>query len=268
MTSPRKKYPLAPGEEKALMANSTLSQAMLLVGGVVAAMVVSGLLTGEWFTAVVGFGWADAIADSILAMNAGLTVGVGLALALAFLVLGAVVEWVALRFEGGKESVYEARRGLNGELIRLSWPNIILLMCMTGCAEELLFRFGLYGVIQIGFAMVAPAWYASLFALVISSVVFWMAHVRYRDLWSTILVLVMAFALGIAFAVTGSIAVVAIAHAVYDTVDIAIERHRLSRDDDYFQGPAPDRILLDMLDEQLAESENPADDEGEDGDEK
>ena len=266
MTSPRKKYPLAPGEEDVLVANSALSQALLLLGGVVAAMVVAGLTTGEWRDAIIFFGWADAVAASITALDAGTTVGWGLVLGAAFLAIEQLIELSARRFAGGEEAIVEGRRGVNGELARASWPHILMITCMAGCAEELLFRFGLLGAIQIGFGMVAPAWYASLFALVMASVVFWMAHVRYRDLWSSIAVLIIAFALGIAFIVTGSVAVVAVAHAAYDLASLAIERARMSREDDYFHGPAPDRILLDMLDEQLAEDESPADGDEDEGD--
>ena len=268
MMSPSKKYPLAPGEEDALVANSTLSQAMLLLGGVVAAMVVAGLTTGEWRNSIVFFGWADAIAASITALGAGTTVGVGLGLAVAFLLVEQLIELIARRFAGGEEAIIEGRRDLNGELARASWPHILMITCMAGCAEELLFRFGLLGAIQIGFGMVAPAWYASLFALVMASVVFWMAHVRYRDLWSSIAVLIIAFALGLVYIFTGSVAVVAIAHTAYDLASLAIERARMSREDDYFHGPAPDRILLDMLDEQLAESESPDDGDEDEGDDK
>ena len=58
--------------------------------------------------------------------------------------------------------------------------------------------------------------------------------------------------LGGAFLATGSLAVVAIAHALYDIAVLAIARVQMSRDPDYFGGPAPTRAMLDQLEHEEA----------------
>lgn len=256
--SVREKYPLEKDEANTLVANLALTQALLLLGGVAGAMVVSGLATGEWISAIFRFGWARAIGQSVCALPLWPTLGAGLGLAAAFLLFGELSERQALKSEGGEASVIAARRGINGELPRLGLPLIVLLMCMSGCAEELLFRFALLGGLDLLFGLFMPAGLAAFCALVLSSFLFWMAHVRYRDFWSSALTLVLALVLGIAFLASGSVAVVALAHIAYDLVDVLAERWKMGRDPDYFRGPVPVRVLLDSIEAQRASAEEDA----------
>ena len=251
--SVREKYPLEKDEANTLVANLALTQALLLLGGVAGAMVVSGLSTGEWAEAILHFGWARAIGRSICALPLWPTLGAGLGLAALFLLLGGLSERQALKGAGGEASVIAARRGINGELPRLGLPLIVLLMFMSGCAEELLFRFALLGGCDVLFGLFMPAGLAALCALVLSSFLFWMAHVRYRDFWSSALTLALAVALGLAFLASGSVAVVAIAHFAYDLIDVLAERWKMVRDPDYFRGSAPARVLLDMVEARQGE---------------
>ena len=43
--------------------------------------------------------------------------------------------------------MFEARRGLNGELPRLPFPALVILMAITGFAEELLYRYAAIGLL-------------------------------------------------------------------------------------------------------------------------
>lgn len=251
MASVREKYPLDAEEESALIANLSLSQALILVGGCLGVAVIVGASTNNWSDAFMGMGWARAIAAALTALPLTDTCVYALALSVILYGLGWFAEHRALQTKIGRESVLEARRGINGEFPRLNTLTVILLMLAAGCAEELLFRYvAINGLLLVFEAVMAlPVWFATFCALVISSFLFWLAHVRYRDFASTILTMVLAIALGIAYMVTGSLAVVVLAHAIYDIAEVLSERYYMGVDDDYFGGPAPKRALLDQLDE-------------------
>ena len=57
----------------------------------------------------------------------------------------------------------------------------------------------------------------------------------------------LAIVLGAAYAVTGSLAVAALAHAGYNIVEVMTERVKMARDPAYFGGAAPRRVLLDAM---------------------
>ena len=247
--SARETWPLDPEEARFLTENLAATQAALVVAGLLGCAVVSGLSDGAWLSAFVGLGWAQVVARSLASCPAGLALASGLALAAAFLGLGALAERLSWRLDEGA-AVKDARRGVNGELPRLALPVIVLLMAMTAVAEELVFRLALLGGLWVGLGMVMPTGLAGLGALVASTFVFWLAHVRYRDFWSSALVLALGLVLGLAFMVSGSLAVVAVAHGAYDLADVLVERRKMARDPDYFLGPAPDRVLLDLVEEE------------------
>ena len=219
----------------------------MLLGGIVGAMIICGFHEKDWAGAVLGFGWARAIAKSLAAMPALETLVAAMALTVVLFLLGWVGEFRALSSEEGRLAVREARRGINGELPRLFAPVAVFLMAITGFAEELLFRFVFMNALVLLLTPFVPTALAVFAAVVVSSFVFWLAHVRYRDFWSSSVVLVLAIVLGAAYAVTGSLAVAALAHAGYNIVEVMTERVKMARDPAYFGGAAPRRVLLDAM---------------------
>lgn len=243
----RKAYPLDADEERALLLNTILSQLLFLAIGLFGACVVAGLASGDWTGAFLGMGWARAIGASLCALPAPTTIVCGVALSAAMFALNALVERCARRAEAGREAVAEARRGIDGELPRLPLPALFATMALVGACEELLFRFALLGGLWRLFALAVPLWLAGAAALLFSSFVFWLLHVRYRDAWSSLLTLAFALILGTAFMTTGSLGAVAIAHGLYDLAATLAERERMRRDPDYFCGPAPRRVLMNEI---------------------
>lgn len=237
--------PLDSVESLVIVFNLLLSQARMLVGGVLGSALAIGIATGDWAHAFLQFGWLHAIQDSLSALPTPETLAVACAVAALFTAGAYVSERRALSNEAGRASVRAGRRGLNGELPRLPFLVLILLMGLTGFAEELLFRFALAGIVVGLLTPTLPAFVAVPIALFVSSVAFWFAHVRYRDLATTALTLLLGLGLGIVFFASGSLAVAAIAHALYNLAVIVIARVQMRRDPDYFFGPAPTRFLLD-----------------------
>lgn len=242
-----KPTPLDRQEALVLTANLLISQLILLAIGVVASIVETGIASGDWGAAVLGFAWVGTIRQSLGALGALPTLAAGIGLAAAFAVAALLAEKRALSTEAGRQSVLKTRQGVNGELARLPFPLVIALMALTGFTEELLFRFAVMGIVMQLLAPVLPGPVVAAIALFVSSTVFWFSHVRYRDLTTTVLTLGLALVLGGAFLATGSLAVVAIAHALYDIAVLAVARIQMSRDPDYFGGPAPTRAMLDQL---------------------
>ena len=258
-----KPTPLDPQETWVLTANLLISQLILLAIGCVGAIVYAGLATGDWGAALAGFSWIGMIGQSLGAQSAATTAIAGCVLAAAFTFVAYRAEKRALSTEAGRESVMRTRQGINGELARLPMPLVIVLMALTGFAEELLFRFAAMGIVMQLLAPALPGPVVAAIALFVSSSVVWLSHVRYRDLTTTVLTLGLALVLGGAFLATGSLAVIAIAHALYDIAVLAIARVQMSRDPDYFGGPAPTRALLDQLEREEAATspdERPSDD--------
>lgn len=248
----REKYPLDADEESTLTANLAFSQAIMLVVGCLGVALIVAVSTGDWFNAFLGLGWARAIATTLAALPVADTLGYAILLGLVMFALDWFAEQRALQTTLGRESVLEARRGINGELPRVNFLPTVLLLVAAGCAEELLFRYviiyGCYTIFDL--FMPTPGLIGGFVALVLSSFVFWLAHVRYRDFVSTVLTLILAVLLGAVFMLTGSLAVVVIAHAGYDIAEVLHQRYHIKNDDDYFGGPAPKRVLLDEIKEE------------------
>lgn len=247
----REKYPLDAEEESTLVSNLALSQVLMLAGGCIVIAVIVGATTNNWSDAFVGGGWARAIAIALATMPLTDTAIAGCLLAVVLFALAWAAQWRAAQTDEGRASILEARRGVNGEFPRMKTFAIVLLMIAAGCAEELLFRYALInGLLAfLNAFMPMPALIAGFVALVVSSFVFWLAHVRYRDFMSTVLTLILAFVLGLAYIVTGSLAVVIIAHALYDIAEVLYERSLMLKEEDYFGGPAPKRVLLEQIEE-------------------
>lgn len=243
----REKYPLDAAEEHAIVANLLGSECLLLVLAIVGIGVIEGITTGNWTWAFLEGGWANVIAKSVLRQSVVGTASAALVLSGVLLVLSYGTEWIALRTKAGRAAVMRTRQGVTGEMPRMRMAPMPLYMLLAGCAEELLFRFVLVeGLAQVLLRFM-PVLYAALIALVVSSFAFWLAHVQYRDFYSSALILVISLLMGVAFLATGSIMVVALAHAVYDFVQVLVERWRMLRNDDYFGGKVPNDEMLQMM---------------------
>lgn len=240
--------PLDEDEAWALATNVLLTQGILLLAGIVLSVVACGVLSGDWHDAVIGFGWLHMIADSLTRYSLATVLICGCLLAAAFYFVVWLQEQRALKSEEGRRSVFAGRQGVNGEFPRLPIVVIAALFAVTGFAEELLFRFSLITLASAVVSLALPTPIATVIALFVSSVAFWFAHVRYRDLASTVLTLALGLALGIAFVFTHSLAIVALTHALYDLAVVLGNRRRMRKDPNYFFGPAPTRALLDQLD--------------------
>lgn len=247
-TNARRKYPLDDGEERSLVLNLAASQGLLVLLGFAGAAVLAGLTSGDWAHSVFGFGWIGTVVDAV---TTGLPYApaVGLALACAFLALAWAGERIASGSGPGRDSILSTRRGINGELPRLPVSALAVLMALTGFAEELLFRFAAIGLLLYGSLLFMPPTLGAIVAVFVSSFVFWLSHVRYRDFWSSALTLIIAVMLGVAYLVTGSLLAVAVAHAAYDFAELLIERRKMVREPDYFGGETPNRVILDAMDQ-------------------
>lgn len=259
MAFPGEKYPLPEGEQNALLTNMLASECLLLVVGVVGAIIVCGITSGDWLGAIFGLGWARDIARSCMALSAADTAIAAVAATVAMLVYARIVEFVASFSDAGRGSIIANRCGINGEIPRIGSYLVFAGMLAAGFAEELLFRFVLVGGLLAILSMFIPSEAAIVVVAAVSTVAFWRAHEQYRDAFTSATTLGVAVILCIAFIVTGSYLVVAIAHAAYDIIDVEIEGARMLDDDDYFEGEPPQSAMLDMYEEIWREENERAD---------
>ena len=251
--------PLAKQEGPVLAFNLLITQMIFLALGIVGTIAITGLATGDWIGAILG-GWARTIGSSFTALPKEQVIPIAFVFAAACCAGAVISERRALRSESGRKSVYSSRQGINGELPRLPLVVIVVLMGVVGLSEELLFRYVIVGLTCVLLMPALPPFIAVPIALFISSVVFWFAHARYRDLATMVLTLALGLALGILFVATGSLAAVALSHALYDIAVLVVMRMQMKRDPDYFGGVIPTRILLDTdTDEKKSPSKEEAD---------
>lgn len=246
---PGEKYPLEQGEQNALITNMLASECLLLIVGVVGSMVVSGITTGDWLGAIFGFGWARGIAQSCMALSAVDTAIAAVATAALMVALAYAVEFVASRTESGRQNILFKRQGFNGEIPRIDSYAVFAAMFAAGFAEELVFRFALLLGARAILVLFVPMEAATVVAVVVSVVAFWLSHEEYRDAYTISMIVLDALVLCLSFVITGSYLVVAIAHALYDIADLEIEGWRMVRDDDYFGGEPPQSAMLDMYED-------------------
>ena len=177
------------GEQNCLISNMLASECLLLLIGVVGSMVASGVVSGDWFGSIVGFGWAHEIALSCMKLSAIDTIVAAIVVTVIALAVAHVIEFVASHTTSGRLSIIASRRGLNGEIPRIDSYAVFAGMAAAGFAEELLFRFVLVGGVTVLLGLFIPAKIAVIAAVVISTAVFVYAHEEYRD-WYTLLVCV------------------------------------------------------------------------------
>lgn len=253
--SPRRLPRLDAEEALALCFSLTLSQGLFLACGVVGAIVLAGLASGDWPAAVLG-GWLQGIEASVRAFPTAVTVGAACALALILFALSWNSEKRALSSEEGRAAVMRSRQSINGEMPRVPLLALIVLMTLTGIAEELLFRYVIFGLAQQLLTPLLPGFVAAVIGLVISSVAFFLAHGGRPEL-ATSGTFLLGVAFGVAYLATGSLAIVALAHALYDLLVLLVRRRQMRRDPDYFGGPAPQRVVMDEPDEDTKEAARP-----------
>ena len=174
------------GEQNCLISNMLASECLLLLIGVVGSMVASGVVSGDWFGSIVGFGWAHEIALSCMKLSAIDTIVAAIVVTVIALAVAHAIEFVASHTTSGRLSIIASRRGLNGEIPRIDSYAVFAGMCAAGFAEELLFRFVLVGGVTVLLGLFIPAKIAVIAAVVISTAVFVYAHEEYRD-WYTLL---------------------------------------------------------------------------------
>ena len=230
-------------EAVAIVLSTLLSQGIMLVWGVVVSTILAGVTSGDWLGAVVGLGWAPLVEQSVRALPTSITLGGAVLFAGALFAVAFILEKRAIAKRGVEEMI-PIRRGIDGEVPRMPFPVLVVLMGIVGCVEELLFRFALLGLCIAMLSSVVPYFASVAISSVISSVLFVLAHAQYADMGQKM----NTFFLGVAFCAvylySDSIALVAVAHALYNLAVLAYKRYQMNSDPDYFGGPAPTRVLM------------------------
>lgn len=152
------KLPRLDGEEVLVIVFSSLmSQALFLALALVGLLVLEGLSTGNWFYAIVKFGWIASLSASVQIWPLSQTLLAGSLLGIGIYLLVNLTEKRAAKNEEIRENIIKSRQGLHGELPRLPIVVILILMSITGICEELLFRYVLIGlVLQLLSSLIGP----------------------------------------------------------------------------------------------------------------
>ena len=109
MSFPGEKYPLDMGEQNCLISNMLASECLLLLIGVVGSMAASGVVSGDWFGSIVGFGWAHEIALSCMKLSAIDTIVAAIVVTVIALAVAHAIEFVASHTTSGKLSISMAK---------------------------------------------------------------------------------------------------------------------------------------------------------------
>lgn len=233
-------YPLNPEEQKSLFKTTLASQAIVLGAGIACAIAYSIAQHG-WKSAL-PFGWiADILAKMTVHWSA-------LALAIAMIVLLEAFDAVATKASASyRDTIVSIRQGITGELPRLPLSRILICMTITGVCEEMLFRYGLLGLTVLIVGAVLPAPTSWLAASLLVSIVFWAMHEQYHDPWAAVLVICISLLLCLTYLSTGSLLSVMFAHAVYNVLELMIERYKMAHEADYFHGKAPQNAIAELV---------------------
>lgn len=231
-------------EAAAIVLSMLLSQGIMLIWGVVVATVFAGIVSGDWLGAVVGLGWVSLVEQSVRALPISIALGGAILLAAVLFAVAFILEKRAIKKRGVEEMI-PIRRGIDGEVPRMPFLVLVALMGIVGCVEEFLFRFALVGVIVVLLPSAMPSFASAAIASVVSSVLFVFAHAQYADMGQKINTFFLGLAFCVAYLCSGSIVLVAVAHALYNLAVLMYKRHQMNTDPDYFGGPAPTRVLMD-----------------------
>lgn len=236
-------YKLESEEALALCLALGASQVLFLIAGMIGSILMAGFSSSDWAGALAKFTWVRDIGAALTALPAPATLAVAAGAATVMYALALGSERRAMSTEKGRASIRTTRRGVNGELPRLPLAVQVVLMTLTGFAEELAFRFVLLGALLKLLALALPYPAAALSALVISSAAFWLAHGGYRSAATALPALMLGLVLGATFLLTESLAAAALAHALYNLAVLVRARIKMRQDPDYFGGEAPTRVI-------------------------
>ena len=238
--------PLDREEALILVFSSFVTQAVFLILALVGLIVLEVLSTGDCFYAIVQFGWIASLTASIQTLPLYQTLIAGVVLGIVIFLLVDLSEKRAARNKEMRENIIESHQGLHGEMPRLPLLVIFILMSFTGICEELLFRYVLIGLILQLLSGLIGTIAAAVIAVVVSTIVFCLAHTGVQGTSSLLIWTSLGLIFGITFITTNNIAIVAIAHALYDILVLLALRIQMHRDPKaFFGGFIPTRFLID-----------------------
>lgn len=238
--------PLDREEALVLVFSSTVTQAVFLILALVGLIVLEGLSSSDWFYAIVQFGWIASLTASIQTLPLHQTLIAGAVLGIVVFLLVDLSEKRAAKNEEMREVIIESHQGLHGEMPRLPILVIFILMSITGIAEELLFRYVLMSLILQLLSGLIGTIAATVIAVIVSTILFCLAHVGVQGTGSLLIWTSLGLIFGITFIATNNIALVAIAHALYDILVLLALRIQMHRDPKaFFGGFIPTRFLID-----------------------
>lgn len=224
-------------EVRAFVKTALGSAAILAVASILLTGVLVGIQEGDWDFAFAEGGWFASIVGRLY-FDPWWFIWPPLLL-LAYFVADRVLRAFA---RGYQASIVKQRQGLAGEMIRMPPGVLLVTIPVTNFFEEVLFRGALLALVQ-QIALPLGEVPAGVLALAVSSILFWLAHENYRGLSSTVLTLLLAAVLGVAYLVSGSILTCFIAHIVYNVVVLVQEHVQSLRDPGYFGGKPPTHVL-------------------------
>lgn len=247
--------PLDREEALILVFSSFVTQAVFLILALVGLIVLEGLSTDNWFHAIVQFGWITSLIASIQTLPLYQTFIAGAVLGVVIFLLVDLSEKRAAKNEEMWQNIIESHQGLHGELPRLPILVLFIMMSFTGICEELLFRYVLIGLILQLLSGLIGAIAATVIAVIVSTILFCFAHTGVQGTSSLLIWLSLGLIFGAVFAVTNNIAIVVIAHALYDILVLLALRIQMHRNPKtFFGGFIPTRILIDAEITKNAES--------------
>lgn len=238
--------PLDREEALILVFSSFVTQAVFLILALVGLIVLEVLSTGDCFYAIVQFGWIASLTASIQTLPLYQTLIAGVVLGIVIFLLVDLSEKRAAKNKEMRENIIESHQGLHGEMPRLPLLVIFILMSFTGICEELLFRYVLIGFILQLLSGLIDTIVAVVIAVVVSTIVFCLAHTGVQGTSSLLIWTSLGLIFGITFITTNNIAIVVIAHALYDILVLLALRIQMHRDPKtFFGGFIPTRFLID-----------------------
>lgn len=238
--------PLDREEALILVFSSFVTQAVFLILALVGLIVLEVLSTGDCFYAIVQFGWIASLTASIQTLPLYQTLIAGVVLGIVIFLLVDLSEKRAAKNKEMRENIIESHQGLHGEMPRLPLLVIFILMSFTGICEELLFRYALIRLILQLLSGLIGTIAAAVIAVVASTIVFCLAHTGVQGTSSLLIWTSLGLIFGITFITTNNIAIVAIAHALYDILVLLALRIQMHRDPKaFFGGFIPTRFLID-----------------------
>lgn len=238
--------PLDREEALILVFSSFVTQAVFLILALVGLIVLEVLSTGDCFYAIVQFGWITSLITSIQTLPLPQMLLAAVALGVVIFLVVDLSEKCAAKNEEMRQNIIESHQGLHGELPRLPILVLFIMMSFTGICEELLFRYVLIGLILQLLSGLIGTITAAVIAVIVSTILFCFVHTGIQGTSSLLIWLSLGLVFGAVFVVTNNIAIVVIAHALYDILVLLALRIQMHRDPKtFFGGFIPTRFLID-----------------------